>query len=183
MNLTRFSLVVSFVLLLAVAATTQAQILDGPRPQRGGGTLSAPTGNYYDFTGGSGVALQVSIWGFVGSPGKYSVPFETDLLALLSYCGGPREGAYLDRIKIVRRGNVEKQNEIREVIEVNVEKYLRLTSKPAMLSELLLFPGDLIIVDGEDINYIDTFLRVAQVIVAVSSLVTTTVAVINLTKQ
>lgn len=173
--------IVALVILGSVSL--RAQILDD------GNMLNRPSfanqgGSYYNFSTGSGCDLMVSVWGYVGNPGRYRVPCETNLLDLLSYCGGPltRGGteAYLYEIKIVRKGGADRENEIAEVFEVDLEKYLELRDVPTVTSELLLFPGDLIIVDGQEQS--NMVLRIAQVIVAIASIVTSTVAVINLTK-
>ncbi len=141
-------------------------------------------GSYYNFSSNSGCDLMVSVWGYVGNPGRYKVPCETNLMDLLSYCGGPltRGGAesYLYKIKIVRKGGADRENEIAEVFEIDLDKYLELRYTPTTTSELLLFPGDLIIVDGQEQS--NMVLRIAQIIVAIASIVTSTIAVINLTK-
>ncbi|MCB2205669.1 hypothetical protein KQI65_13070 [bacterium] len=171
------------LLVILGSVPLRAQILDD------GGTLNQPSfinqaGSYYNFSSNSGCDLMVSVWGYVGNPGRYKVPCETNLLDLLSYCGGPlsRGGAeaYLFKIKIVRKGGADRENEIAEVFEIDLEKYLELRDTPTQTSELLLFPGDLIIVDGREES--NVVLRVAQIIVAIASIVTSTVAVINLTK-
>jgi NADH:ubiquinone oxidoreductase subunit F (NADH-binding) len=161
----------------------RAQILDD------GGPLNTPSfvnqgGSYYNYSASSGCDLMVSVWGYVGNPGRYKVPCETNLLDLLSFCGGPltRGGSesYLYRIKIVRKGGVDRENEIAEVFEIDLDKYLELRDTPTITSELLLFPGDLIIVDGQEQS--NMVLRIAQIIVAIASIVTSTIAVINVTK-
>lgn len=171
------------LLIVIGSAPLGAQILDD------GSMLNRPTfanqgGSYYNFSAGSGCDLMVSVWGYVGNPGRYKVPCETNLLDLLSYCGGPltRGGAesYLYKVKIVRKGGADRENEIAEVFEIDLDKYLELRSVPTSTSELLLFPGDLIIVDGQEQS--NMVLRIAQIIVAIASIVTSTVAVINLTK-
>jgi hypothetical protein len=168
--------------ILGSAPSLQAQILDEGRLPSA--TLPNQGGAYYNFSGSTGCDLKVSIWGYVRNPGRYLVPCETNLIDLLSFCGGPidRGGeAYLHRVKVVRRGGIDNENEIARVFEVNLDKYLLLTEDPMSTTELFLFPGDLIIVDGKERSY-DTFLRVAQIVVAITSIITSTVAVINLTK-
>ena len=179
----RFRIIYIVLLIVIGSAPLGAQILDD------GSMLNRPTfanqgGSYYNFSTGSGCDLMVSVWGYVGNPGRYKVPCETNLLDLLSYCGGPltRGGAesYLYKVKVVRKGGVERENEIAEVFEIDLDKYLEIRSVPTSTSELLLFPGDLIIVDGQEQS--NMVLRIAQIIVAIASVVTSTVAVINLTK-
>ncbi|MBR9978520.1 MAG: SLBB domain-containing protein, partial [Bacteroidetes bacterium] len=162
------------------APALRSQIL--PESASSSQFFSATGGSFYNFASGSGCDLMVSVWGYVRNPGRYRVPCETNLLDLLSFCGGPNDrGAevFLDRVKVVRKGGVDRENEIAEVYEVDVRKYLELRDTPLMTSDLQLFPGDLIIVDGEQV-YRDMILRIAQTIVAIASVITSTVAVINI---
>lgn len=170
------------LLALFLPSSGDAQLLDGGRQTRPGGAFSSQGGAYYNFSSGTGCDLKISVWGFVNGPGRYNIPCETNLLEMLSYCGGPRQGANLSAVKIVRRGGIDRENELKEVFEVDLDKYLKVTDVGTVAPELLLFPGDLIIIEGED-SAVDTFLRVAQVVVALSSLVTATVAVINIASK
>ncbi|MDH7515626.1 MAG: SLBB domain-containing protein [Bacteroidota bacterium] len=174
-------LLVSTVIVFR-AGTARAQILEpGQTPRTG--TMSSQGGSYYNFSsGGTGCDLKVSVWGFVQNPGRYYIPCETNLLELMSFCGGPRKGARLDRVKIVRRGGPEEEHVLKEVFEVNLAKYLDVTDKSVTAPELLLWPGDLVVIDGVEESPVDMFLRIAQVVVAISSLVTATVAVINIAR-
>ncbi len=178
------NLVFACIILVGFAPGLRAQILtDGNSNSQS--VVSAQSGSYYNYSSGSGYDLMVSVWGYVGNPGRYRVPVETNLLDLLSYCGGPNDRAadvYLDRVKIIRKGGAEQPNEIAEVFIVNVEKYFDLRTTPTVTSDLLLYPGDLIIVDGEPIQR-DTFIRIAQILVTIASLITSTVAVINIASK
>ncbi|MFQ5677224.1 MAG: SLBB domain-containing protein, partial [bacterium] len=40
--------------------------------------------------------------GYVLKPGQYLVPRNTDLITLISFAGGPREGANLKKVRIIR---------------------------------------------------------------------------------
>ena len=168
----------TLILLVLFAAGAQSQILDnGQLPKTG--NCPQQGGSYYNFSSGSGCDLKISVWGFVHNPGRYYIPCETNLLELMSFCGGPQRGATLERVKIVRRGGVDREDVLKEVFEVDLSKYLKVTDVEVRAKELLLFPGDLVVVDGEDISAVDTFLRIAQVVVAVASLVTATLAVVH----
>jgi hypothetical protein len=177
------NLLFALIVVIGFAPALRAQILtDG---NSGSQFFSTPSGAFYNFSSGSGCDLLVSVWGFVRNPGRYRVPCETNLLDLMSFCGGPNDrGAdvYLDRVKIIRKGGADRANEIAEVFEVDVEKYLELRTTPTVTSDLLLFPGDLVIVDGKESRG-DTILRIAQVVVAIASMITSTVAVINIASK
>jgi len=173
-----------FLFVIGSAPRLEAQILDDGGNSSNTATFANPGGSYYNFTGGSGCDLKVSVWGYVRNPGRYNVPCETNLLDLLSFSGGPIDrGAetFLYRVKVIRRGDAESENEIARVFEVDVDKYLQLTDSPMSTREMLLYPGDLVIVDGKESRG-DTILRIAQIVVAITSIITSTIAVINLTK-
>ncbi len=174
------ALLFAFLLVVGFAPGLRAQILTDSNPASQ--FFSGQSGSYYNFSSGDGCDLLVSVWGFVRNPGRYRVPCTTNLLDLLSYCGGPNDRSaevFLDRVKIVRKGGVDNQSEIAEVFEVNVEKYLELRSIATVTSDLSLYPGDLVIVDGKESRG-DTILRIAQIVVAIASVITSTVAVINI---
>jgi hypothetical protein len=45
--------------------------------------------------------VPVNIWGFVRLPGQYFVPNNTNLIALLSFAGGPSEDAKISNIRMI----------------------------------------------------------------------------------
>ncbi|MCK4351959.1 SLBB domain-containing protein [candidate division WOR-3 bacterium] len=111
-------------------------------------------GAHYSVHLGPGRELQINvqIWGRVMKPGMYSVPKTTDLIALMSFAGGPAEDANLGKIKIVR------SNPEPEVIKLNLKKYMR-TGKLDLIP--VLKPGDTVIIPG---NVFHTFSRLTSVI-------------------
>jgi len=52
------------------------------------------------------VLMKINVWGYIERPGQYVVPRHTDLISLISFAGGPREGANLSEVKIIRGGEV-----------------------------------------------------------------------------
>ena len=94
--------------------------------------------------------IPINIWGFVQKPGQYMVPNKTDLLSLLSFAGGPIEGAKISKIKIVRSDPIEGNF----VWNVNVKKYIN-TADPSIIP--ILKPGDTIVVKGTTFNWIQQF--------------------------
>lgn len=173
-----------FIFFSILIPELDAQILEQipQQPIRGSNSLFGG-GAYYNFASGSGCDIKVSIWGYVRNPGRYNIPCETNLLELLSFAGGPLEGAELDRLMIVRRGGAEKPTELKEVTILDLKKYLKATNVSTAATDLLLIPGDLVVVDGEYVMHADNFLRIMQAIVSVASLVTAVVAVLNITKK
>lgn len=53
------------------------------------------------------ILMNVNVWGYVAKPGQYVVPRNTDLISLISFAGGPKEGANLTHVRIVRGGELE----------------------------------------------------------------------------
>jgi hypothetical protein len=94
--------------------------------------------------------IPVNIWGFVQKPGQYMVPDNTDLVALLSFAGGPNENARLNEIRIIRndpkRGNL--------VYKIDVKKFVE-TADQRLIPTLR--PGDTIIVNGTTFHWISKF--------------------------
>ena len=108
--------------------------------------MAVPGGPEYDFDTGAGCHLKVGIWGFVRNPGRYRVSCDVDLLKLLSMAGGAIPGAMLDKVLILRRADADSK--ARTEIRIDLAKYDLDDNKAASPSELFMFPGDLIVVDG-----------------------------------
>ncbi len=100
------------------------------------------------------VLMAVNVWGFVHKPGQYMVPYETDLISLLSFAGGPREEARVKSIKLVRAGSGGEP----QVIEVDVKKYL----ESGRVAEIpVLRPGDTVVVSGSSFHFVNQFFEFA----------------------
>ena len=172
--------------LVLLSSGAGAQIIDPGTATTGSSSFSYQGGSFYNFSSGTGCDLNVSVWGYVRNPGRYTVPCETNLLELLSYCGGPliqNTNPYLHRVKIVRRGGADRENEIREVFEVDLTRYLFVTDVPASTTNLLLFPGDLVILEGEPVYHVDWVLRIAQILVAIAQILTSALAIYAIFKN
>jgi len=105
------------------------------------------------FLGGEDqVLMPINVWGFVLRPGQYMVPFDTDLVSLLSFAGGPQEDAKIKSIRVVRAST--KENEDGQVINVDVKEFLKNGS-----SDLIpvLRPGDTVVVYGTTMHFVQKF--------------------------
>lgn len=75
------------------------------------------------------ILMNVNVWGVIKYPGQYLVPRNTDLITLISFAGGPIEGADLSKVKIVRGGELlsstNGHNGKVSVIEANVKDKLK----------------------------------------------------------
>src|SRR5256885_2034690 len=104
MNRLAFSLSRTIIRSLGVLlGLLMAIVTAGAQPSGGGGVPTTtgtsssggnPNGSFYDYSSGS-LNMEVNIWGFVGSPGKYKVPASTRLIQLISLSGGPTDRARL----------------------------------------------------------------------------------------
>ncbi len=144
------------VLLFLFAVTAAAQT--GIPSSAGAGASQYVLGNSDE------VLMPVNVWGFVGKPGQYMVPYKTDLVSLLSYAGGPLEEAKIKSIRVVRSG---KNGEEGQVIEVNVKDFIEKGS-----SDLIpvLEPGDTIVVSGTTFNFVRNSLQFVVQVAALAQI-------------
>jgi hypothetical protein len=94
--------------------------------------------------------IPINVWGFVQKPGQYMVPDNTDLVALLSFAGGPAENARLSHIRIIR--NDPKTGNV--VYKIDVKRFIE-TADERLIPNLR--PGDTIIVDGTTFHWVNRF--------------------------
>lgn len=97
------------------------------------------------------VLMPVNVWGFVNKPGQYMVPYDTDLVSLLSYAGGPREEAKIKSIKVVRTNSLTNAD---SVLVVDVKKFVNDADRT---QNPVLKPGDTIVVSGTTFHFVNTF--------------------------
>ena len=81
------------------------------------------------------------------------VPSDTDLISLISFAGGPKEGAKLSNIKLIRSGNLEGLKT--KIINIDVKKYTK-EGEESLIPKLQ--PNDTIIVSGSIWHHIGNFL-------------------------
>ena len=112
-----------------------------------------PRGAQYFLGTADQLLIKVNIWGFVAKPGQYMVPSDTDLISLISFAGGPKGGAKLSNIKLIRPGNSEGSKT--KIINIDVKKYTR-NGEESLIPKLL--PNDTIIVPGSTWHHIGNFL-------------------------
>ena len=82
-----------------------AVMMTTPLPIRAQETDTPPTLNraaQYFLGDKDEILISINIWGFVRKPGQYLVPRHTDLISLMSFAGGPIDGAKLSEVRIIR---------------------------------------------------------------------------------
>ncbi|MEW6653785.1 MAG: SLBB domain-containing protein [Bacteroidota bacterium] len=101
---------------------------------------------FFDLSDPETINIYVSVWGWVRYPGKYKIPINTDVSDLLSYAGGPLEGADLEDIRIVRVDEDSTQRMIKfsfndVMYETKLQNRFRKVPR--------LDAGDVLVVPGE----------------------------------
>ncbi len=138
------------------------------------------------------ILIKVNILGFIQRPGQYLVPRHTDLISLIAFAGGPREGANLEKVRIVRDAGFEAENNGRNghnghsgadgeapVVTVNVKSYLEQGKKSGSIS---LKAGDTILIGQTTGHKVKSFLGINSVVALVLATATLLVAINQLSR-
>ncbi|MBI5403585.1 MAG: SLBB domain-containing protein [Ignavibacteriae bacterium] len=106
--------------------------------------------NYYNYSDKDKVNIEVSVWGFVKSPGKYLIPMGSTFVDLFTLSGGPQNEAKLNNIRIVRLKNDSLKVEEDKVFVLDYHDYLW-EDKIQNVSKTnpVLYPGDIILIPGK----------------------------------
>lgn len=140
--------------------TTESGI--GPTLPRGGAA------SYYYIGKPGELTMHVNLWGFVKNPGRYEVPSSTDLIQLVSFAGGPLQGADMAGVRVTRFVRKDGGLERSEYI-VNLEDLKRVDQ-----TKLVLYPGDTIFIDHT------SWLTIRDAFTVISTAAILTSAVVNL---
>ncbi len=62
--------------------------------------------------------IKVRVWGFVKAPGIYYLPPSSNILDAISAAGGPRSGANLSNVKLIRATG-------EKITYININKYIK----------------------------------------------------------
>lgn len=117
--------------------------------------------------------IDVNLWGYVGSPGHYTIPASTPLVELLSYAGGPSPQARLVDIRVIA-ADTSSENRIRSY---NLEAY---RDNGDLSQNPLLVPGDTIIVSG---RALDVFFQAIGIITNIMVIITALINFISFTTK
>jgi hypothetical protein len=142
---------------LCLFSSAIAQNNGGGLPTTTGSTSTGgnPNGSFYDYSAGS-LNIEVNIWGFVGSPGKYKVPSSTKLIQLISLAGGPTDRARLNDIRILHDLTVDSTI-TDPVVIFNLDEYQK-TGDPNLNPILIQY--DTIVVPGDALNVFQQILSI-----------------------
>ena len=140
-NILLFSLVIAFVV----------QSFSNAFAQGNQQSTSFNRGAQYILGDRDEILMNVNVWGYVLRPGQYLVPRHTDLITLISFAGGPREGANLGNVRIIREttaaltnGNATNGHEKKvPILTVNMNDHIK-KGKSGVLP--VLRAGDTVII-------------------------------------
>ncbi len=103
----------------------------------------------YDLSNPNGISIEVNLWGFIHSPGRYIIPYNSTLLDLLTYSGGPLENSNLKEVRLIRPGNDSLKTKVK-IIKLNYEDFMwNEDVKQLKINSPTLQTGDLVIVTQE----------------------------------
>ena len=171
-----------FVCFFQIPSVTYAQVFGGSISGSTGTSSfstpsldgsSGPTAYFYGKD--QGVLIDVNLWGQVGKPGKYFVPYTTDLISLISIAGGPTDKAKLDEVRIIRYA-VKDTTVIEKIARVNIVKFIEYGDQGNLPQ---LIRGDTVIIPGDALSVFQTFVGIAASI----GVVVNTFALIALLNQ
>lgn len=170
---------IKFLILTAVLFIFSANLFaqDG-KEKIGPEELKITGANYYNYSDKEKVNIEVNLWGYVKSPGKYLIPKGTTFLDLLTLGGGPISDSHLEDIRIIRPKNDTLRITEDQIINLNYNDYLwgeRISqqgkSNPVLMSgDIILIPGSPRYFFRDNLTFI---LSISSVLISLGILVLT----------
>jgi hypothetical protein len=135
-------------------------------------------GGFFNYSDPQALNIKVSVWGYVRYPGRYQIPIQTSPADLLSYAGGPLDGAELDDIRIYR----VREDGSEEIIKLNYhdliyEDQLKLKSR----NIVTLKPNDILLLPGGPRYFFRDWLSI--ILSIFSAIVSLTILILNISKN
>ncbi len=140
--------------------------------------LTMRNGGYFDFSDPQALNIKVSVWGFVRYPGKYVIPYYSDVSDLLSYAGGPTDDAHMEDLRLYRI--LKDSTQI--MYKFNWNDLLwedSLHTRRANMPKLQ--PGDILLVPGSPRLYLKDWFSMTLSLVSV--LISLTILILNITRK
>lgn len=162
MKKTCFALFIFLTLLLSTQSL-YAQVFGSTRDELPStistdGTRSGGGPSAYYYGRSEGVLIDVNLWGQIGTPGKYFVPYTTDLISLISIAGGPKSNAKLDEVRIIRYAQKDT-TVVEKIVRVNIKRFIEYGEQSNIPA---LVRGDTIIVPGDALSVFQTFVGIVS---------------------
>lgn len=138
-----------------------------------GKTFEQPAASLFDLSDPNGVNIEVNLWGFVNHPGRYIIPYNSTVIDVLSFSGGPLESSNLKEIRILRPANDSLKSK-NTIIKLNYDDLLWGENiKQTKLNNPVLQSGDIIIVMEETrYSFREDFLFVLPIVTSIVTLAT-----------
>ncbi|NTV45862.1 MAG: hypothetical protein HGB11_04940 [Chlorobiales bacterium] len=180
MKKTCFALLI-FLTLFLLTQGLYAQVFgdtrgDLPSTTSTEGARSSGSPSAYYYGKGEGVLIDVNLWGQVGIPGKYFVPYTTDLISLISIAGGPRINAKLDEVRIIRYAQKDT-TVVERIARVNIKRFIEYGEQSNIPP---LLRGDTVIVPGDALSVFQTFVGIIS---SISVVINTVLLVVLLNSR
>lgn len=137
-------LVKIFLILIIVPAAANAQGKDYELGASLMGLRYSQASGNFDFSDPEAINIKVAVWGWVRYPGRYTIPSYTTLSDLLSYAGGPTDGAELNKIKIYRTNPDSTQT----TITIDYEDFYRNADSFGVRKNPKMEAGDIVAITG-----------------------------------
>jgi hypothetical protein len=104
----------------------------------------------------------VKIWGEVVRPGIYDVPLTSDIIAIISYAGGPTNMAKLTNVRLLRNELMGEETHV--LMVVDIERYIE-TGDKNLLPDIR--PGDTIMIPPRFIKRVTDVLGTASAVLSI----------------
>lgn len=145
-----------------------------------GKTLNFSTASLFDLSDPTGLNIEVNLWGFVKHPGRYIIPYNSTLIDVISFSGGPNETSNIEEIRILRQSK-DSLNSKNTVIKLNYNDLLWGDNiKHTKLTNPVLQAGDIILVMEE--NRYSLRDNLALILPIVTSIITLATFIITINK-
>ncbi|HCP17103.1 MAG: Soluble ligand binding domain-containing protein [candidate division TA06 bacterium 32_111] len=103
---------------------------------------------YYSPNEENVLMIRVNVWGYVNNPTSALLPDGTDLITAISYAGGPKENANLNRVVIIHSDGSRQICDLAKFKNENSREH-----------NPILKPGDTVRVGGDFIYHLTRYLR------------------------
>ena len=111
------------------------------------GVKGKVSGRYFTDERGN-ILMNVNVWGHINNPGIHLVNEGIDFPTLLSIVGGPKPGAKLSKIKLIREVQ-DGNNKI--LYEIDLNDFYKTGIREGFVD---ILPNDTIIIDENTISYL-----------------------------
>ncbi len=132
-------------------------------------------GAFYDYSDPNGLNIKVSVWGYVKFPGRYIIPYKSNINDLISFAGGISDDSNIDDIRLYR---VESDS-TQKMYKFNYNDLWWGESLQNQLDLNRIQAGDVLIIPGRPRLYIENYISLALGVVTTLVSIATLIITIN----